>query len=273
MPELSAVAKRLSQELLRLRDLAGLSGREMARRTKVSQPMMSRIDRGLNLPSMPVVRRWLDEVAADDDTRARVLALAEAAHSETRPWRVLFEQDGHLQAQMHGLDQASVRIRNFQPTVLPGLLQTAAYARAVLERGRTTDVAAGVAARLERQQLLHERGRHFEFVITEQLLTTPPGEGALVGQADRLLSLSTLDTVDVAVLPTGVDPGVSLWHNFVIREPADPEAGTVVSIELQHGSQAVSDPESVKVYEEVWDRLWAAAATGDDAVALLRETR
>ncbi len=85
-------------------------------------------------------------------------------------------------------------IRNFQPTVIPGLLQTAEYTRSVLALGKTTDRAAALAARLERQQVLHEPGRRFEFVISEQVLRWAPGPLAQAGQIDRLLSLMTLES-------------------------------------------------------------------------------
>ncbi len=97
MAEPSRVRTLLAKELLRVRDLAGLSGREMARRLGISQPKMSRIDRGLSLPSVPLVERWLAEGNANEDTGKRILALAEAAHGETRPWGDLLDGRDHLQ--------------------------------------------------------------------------------------------------------------------------------------------------------------------------------
>lgn len=269
MAEPSLIRSRLAKELLRLRDLAGMSGREMARRTGVSQPTMSRIDRGLALPSMQVVRTWLDVCGTDSDTRDRVLALAEAAHGETRPWRSLFDQELHLQTQAQRRDAASTRIRNFQPTVLPGLLQTAAYAQAILALGRSEDVAAAVATRLQRQQVLHEPGRRFEFLLAEHVLRWPPAPGALAGQTDRLLSLATAPSIEIAILPDTVSPGVVPWHNFVLREPAD-GGPTTVSTELVLGAQDdITDPESVAVFEHLWERVWAAATHGREALELI----
>jgi transcriptional regulator with XRE-family HTH domain len=248
-----------------------MSGREMARRTGVSQPTMSRIDRGMALPSMQVVRTWLDACGADSDTRDRVLALAEAAHGETRPWRSLFDEELHLQTQAQRRDAAAARIRNFQPTVLPGLLQTAAYAQAILGLGRSKDVAAAVATRLQRQQVLHEPGRRFEFVVAEHVLRWPPAPGALAGQADRLLALATAPSIEIAILPDTVSAGAVPWHNFVIREPAD-GGPTTVSTELVLGAQDdIADPDSVAIFERLWEQLWAAAAHAGEAVELIRQ--
>lgn len=271
MPEPSLIRGRLAKELLRLRDLAGMSGREMARRTGVSQPTMSRIDRGMALPSMQVVRTWIDACGAAADTRDRVLALAEAAHGETRPWRSLFSEELHLQSQPQERDIAAALIRNFQPTVLPGLLQTAAYAQAILGLGRSKDVAAAVATRLQRQQVLHEPGRRFEFLLSEHVLRWPPAAGALAGQADRLLALATAPSVEIAVLPDTVSAGVVPWHNFVLREPAGGGPVTV-STELVLGAQDdITDPESVGVFDDLWNRMWSVAAHGREAAELIRK--
>lgn len=265
------IRRRLGLELQRSRDLAGISGRQMHERikgrVKVSQPTISRIDRGEAIPPMPVVRAWLDECDADDDTRTRVLELATVANGEDKRWRELLESEAHLQGRERNFDEAADRIQNFQPTVMPGLLQTASYAQAVLQLGRT-DVPAAVAARLKRQELLKEPGRRFEFVVAERLLRWEPGPGALAGQAERLLSLA--ETVDLAVLPEGASPGLLVWNNFVIRRSG---AGRPwVATELVHGAQEIRDPESVQIYERVWAQLWDASTHGADALALIRST-
>ena len=270
MSEVTETRRRLGHELHRLRDLAGLSGREMARRVGGSQPVMSRFDRGETLLRMPVIRQWLDECTADDDTRRRVLDLAERAHGETKRWSELLASDAHLQGKERDYDVAADVIQNFQPTVLPGLLQTASYAQAALELGRT-DVPAAVAARLARQRLLDEPGRRFEFVIAERVLRWPPGPGALAGQADRLLALAERDTVELAVLPESVSPGVLLWHNFVIRRSR--HGHHWVATELLHGAQEIRDAESVRIYQDVWAKVWSAAAHGDEALARIRSAR
>lgn len=267
MAERTESQRRLGQELQRLRDLAGISGRQMAKLVGVSQPMMSRFDRGEALPRIPTIRVMLDVLTDDDDTRARLLELAEQAHGETKRWGELLTSNPHLQQKMGDHDAAATRIQNFQPTVLPGLLQTASYAQAALELGRT-DVPTAVAARLARQQILDAPGRRFEFVIAERLLRWGPGPGALAGQADRLLTLSAYDDVDLAVLPDGAHPGILVWHNFVIRRTGSGRPW--VATELVHGAQEIRDPESVRIYEDTWAKLWAASVRGDEAVALIQ---
>lgn len=269
MTEPTQVRAQLAKELQRLRDLAGLSGRELSRRTGISQPKISRIDHGQALPSLPEAERWLAECGAATDVHLRVIALVESALGETRPWGDLLDGHEHLQEMVRERDTAAAVVRNFQPTVIPGLLQTGEYARRILALGRT-DVAAALAARLDRQQVLHEPGRRFEFVIAEHVLQWSPGPGPAMPpgpQLDRLVSLAALESVELAVLPRDAAP-VLPWHNFVIREPAG-GGPAYVTTELVHGAQEITDPASVAVYRSTWARLWDAAAVGRDAIELI----
>lgn len=219
---------------------------------------------------MPDVQRWLEETGADEETGSRIRALAEAAHGETRSWADLLDGREHLQDRPREQNAAAAVVRNFQPTVIPGLLQTAAYARRILELGRT-DVAAALVARLENQQVLHEPGRRFTFLISEQVLGWSPGPGALVGQMDHLASLATLESVELAIVPSDVAVGLA-WHNFVWREPAD-GSPPYVTTELVHGAQEIVDASSVVAYANLWERLWQVAAVGDEAIDLVRGSR
>jgi len=241
----------------------------MARRLDVSQPTISRIDRGETLPSMPRVRAWLDACEVHGAERRQLLELAEAAHGETRPWRELLHDDvTHLQHEAQRRERDAVAVSNYQPTVVPGLLQTPEYARAVLELGRSRDVDAGVATRIERQQLLHEESHRFHFVIAEHVLRWPlGGVDVSAAQRDRVLSIARLPTVDLAVLPGAAAVALG-WHNFILWTPV--EGDPYVTTELTHGAQEIHDPNDVALYQQLWARLRAAAVTGDDAVELLK---
>jgi transcriptional regulator with XRE-family HTH domain len=270
--------QRLAKELVRARDLAGISGRELARRlktvtpeVKASQGTISRIETGQSLPSMPVVRAWLDICGVDDAARDRISELAAAAHGETRPWRELLEEEQHLQDAARRRERDAVRVRNFQPTVVAGLLQTPEYAANLIPLADITgdvDHKAASEARLQRQQVLYDETRRFQFVMTEHVLRWAPGpRGLLATQLDRIASLATLGTVDVAVVPVEA-PVLTPWHNFAIWEPAD--GVSYVTTELVHGEQELHDPAQVALYELLWDRMWKAAAVGDEAIELIR---
>lgn len=237
-----------------------------------SQGTVYRIEHGETLPSIPYVRKWLDAVAATgvEVDHDRILDLAEAVQAEIRGWDELLGDAGHAQDEAFDLEEAARRIRNFQPTVVPGLLQTPEYARALLGIGRTTDVTAALARRMERQQRLYEPGRQFVFLIAEQVLHWPIGGAeVLAAQLDRIVSLSRLDTVEIAIVPSTAT-SVAAWHNFILWDFDDePPRATAELVDGEHDS---SKDESVAVFELVWSRLWSSAVVGDEATELIRRS-
>jgi hypothetical protein len=266
------VSRQLGAELRKLRSLAGLSQRVLVEALRSSQAGVSRIEHGETLPTRGQVISWLRTCGTDDqDVRDRVLGLADAAHSETRPWTEMLPGGvSHLQGVAGEREKSATLIRNCQLTWLPGLLQTAEYARLVIEQTdpeSERDTSAALAARLQRQQILFEKGRRFEFLIAETALLWAPEPGVMDAQRDRLLSLATLPTVEIAVLPVR-RAGPPAWHSFIIFQAAD--GSTLVATELIHGGQEIADPDAVRRYVTLWDRLWEAAATGDQALDLIR---
>lgn len=261
---------RLRQELLRARDRAGLSGRQMAERLGVSQGTLWRIEQGRQLASLPRVEAWVEACGLDREQRQRILDLAELAHGETRPWRELLDVEGHLQAVSHEREQTATLVRNFQPTIIPGLLQSPEYARRVLEAGHTRDVDGAVTARMERQRALREGDTEFVFLIGERALRAAMGgdDTLMADQSEQLLATMELESVTVGVVPDGAP--VLAWHNFIIWVPV--EGDLYVTTELVHGSQEIMNAEDALVYVRAWHRLEEAARFGDDARALISET-
>lgn len=269
MPDTSR-RERLRAELVQLRLRSGIGGRRMGEKIGASQGTVYRIEHGDTLPSIPYVRRWLDAVAEAgvEVDRDRLMDLVEVIQAETRGWGELLGDVGHAQDEALDLEVAARRIRNFQPTVVPGLLQTPEYARALFAIGRTTDVTAALARRMDRQQRLYEPGRQFVFLIAEQVLRWPiGGPEVLAAQLDRIASLSRLEAVEVAVVPSTAT-SVAAWHNFILWDvPGEPGR---VTAERVDGELDSNKDESVAVFELVWDRLWSTALIGDDAVELIR---
>jgi transcriptional regulator with XRE-family HTH domain len=271
--EPSLIRRQLAAELVRLRSIARISGRRMAELLGVSQATLSRMDRGVGpAPAAAQLETWLDATKAGPDDRDRILALALRAHNEATHWPdLLSHHAGNLQGVAAERESAAVRVRNFQPTVVAGLLQTAVYTQALLPLADPTgqiDRDATMAGRVRRQQILYEPGRSFHFLIAESVLYSAPGPNALAGQCDRIIQLTELPSIEVAVLPTA--PMVATpWHGFNFYERSDNTA--TVFLELIHRTEEVVGPESVELYRTLWERLWSAAAHGEDAVALIRK--
>lgn len=272
MADPTTIRRQLAAELLRLRGPARISGRRMAELLGVSQATISRIDHGGGpIPSAAQLAIWLDATDATDEQRQRIAALAEAAHNEAAPWpQLLVEHGGNLQTVAADLEASAARIRNFQPTVIAGLLQTAAYTRALLPLTDLTgglDYDATLAGRLERQRILYEPDREFEFLIAEPVLHAAPAPDVMAGQRDRLTQLAQLPAVHIAVLPAAT-MAATAWHGFNLYD--QPDGSAYVLLELIHRTEQVTDPDQVATYQRLWERLWAAATHGEEALELIR---
>ena len=199
---------RLGAELRRARTLAGLSGRQVADATGLSQPTVSRIERGESVPSLREVIAWADAVEVGADRKALILGLAEAAVNEVTTFRARLSNGlAAVQEDVRGLEATARTLRNFQPGIIPGLLQTAEYARRILAfADETANVGAAVAARLTRQEILHEPGRSFEFLLTEAALRYRPGpREVLTAQLDHLAAVVTLEAISFGVIPADAE--------------------------------------------------------------------
>lgn len=268
----SEARRTLAGELRAARSMAGISGRAMAKQLGLTQGTVWRIDNGETLPKRMHVEAWLMACGVDVETRDRVLNLLGVAHREAPSWSRRLADASHLQAQAAERERGSRLVRNFQPTLLPGLLQTPDYANAAMSLADLTgdvDLPRALAARLERQAILHEEGRRFEFVIAESAVRWAPKPGVLAGQLDRLLVLAGLASVDLAILPATAASGAVPWHNFVLHVPTD-DRSPYVTIELSHEQVQVRDGADVGIYQVLWERLHDAAATGGAAVDVIR---
>jgi transcriptional regulator with XRE-family HTH domain len=267
--------QRLGAELRRVRELSGRSGRELAQRIGISQSKVSRAESGSALLSMPEVAAWASATQASPDVADRLSALTEAAYAEVRNWDSALGDRSHIQGDIQTLEERARQILTFQSSVVPGLLQTAEYARRVfgMVPGRYPQdaIPAVVAARLDRQLALFAGEQRFEFLITEAALRWRPGPAALLcAQLDRIASLSTLDNVSVGLIPLSVEAVTNTSHGFALLDMAERgEGDATVLVETIHANLVVTDPESTALYRARWSLLKQMAVYGDEARAFL----
>ena len=273
MPEVSRIRAQLGAELRAARTLAGMSQRDLHARLgdTPSQVTLSRTEQGKTIPDRALADSWLTACDAGLDVKNRVAAMLEAAHNENRSWSDILGDEAHLQGIARIHDEDAALVRNCQMEWIPGLLQTAEYARLLIPQidpQQRFDHAAMVADRMKRQEILYGTGRRFEFLIAEAALLWAPGRDVMAAQLDRLISVSTLAAVDLGVLPAR-RTGAASWHSFIYREAAEDRRSST-STELVHGGGSITDPDLVELYRGVWKRLWAAAVVGDDVVDWIR---
>lgn len=243
--------------------MAGLSGRKLAELLELPQVRISRFERGEAVPSMPEVMRWADAIEADAPTRAILRRLTAAAHTDVTRHRDTIGVHGHLQGAVEADEAGSGLTRSYTNEVVPGLLQTAAYAQAVfalVDKGSAMDQAAALSGRLRRQEALYDQSRRFEFLIQEATLRWQPGApGLLVAQLDRIASLSTLGNVALGIIPSRVQAPALPYSSYAMHIERTDDGDASVSVELVHGSMIVSDPDDLTRYAEHW-AAWADVA-------------
>jgi Domain of unknown function (DUF5753)/Helix-turn-helix domain len=175
-----------------------------------------------------------------------------------------------------GLEAAAASIRDFQSSLIPGLLQTPDYARAVNEvvvpvpDAETLDRQTEV--RLKRQQRLtgHPPLR-FHVVLGESALHRLVGGPAIMSaQLDRLAELSSLPNVTLQIIPfsAGAHPAMDSTFNILDFEGSVP---SVVYVEGLVGWVYVKRPQDITRYEWVFDRLCAVALTPRESIELVAQ--
>jgi transcriptional regulator with XRE-family HTH domain len=249
-----------------------LSGNEFARRIGISQSKVSRAELGQRVPTAEDVQLWARGTGASDAELRDLLERREQAAVEVVAWRRHLKRGlVALQQETAAVEASAGTIRYYHPSLVPGILQTPAYARALLEAGwpqGREDLPQAIAARMNRQAILYDEAKRFEFVIGEPALRWWFGSReVMLGQVDRLSQVSTLPNVTLGILP--LHQVVSVWRSHHLTIYIDREDGPLVHVELLAGGQNYRDPDDVTRYLDAFDRLAKVAVTGDEARALL----
>lgn len=270
--------RKLGAELRTAREDAGLSGRALAARLgNWSQAKVSRIENGVVSSTVEDIEAMLNALGVQGDQREQLLALAEEASESTVSWRVLHR--GGMARWQYELDQLlrkAARVRHFQPMIVPGLMQTAEYARQVLGLSNWTgqkDVDAAVVARLARQQILFEPTcPQYHYLLGEIGLRWRPSESVPLhrAQLDRIVTVSTLPSVTVQVLQADSPTAALGLHGFRIYDFADVDEPTVVFVETISGEITISEPDNVATYIATWDQLTKSALSPEDSRAYIQ---
>ncbi|MFF3224127.1 helix-turn-helix domain-containing protein [Nocardia suismassiliense] len=265
----------LGQTLRGLRRDAGLSGRQLASLAGWHESTVSKIETGDRSPTEDQLRAYCIHTGNEEQLPDLIATLrnVEATYLEWR--RVLGTGTKRRQNQAVKLAEASRLMRIFQPHIIPGILQTAEYAAAVLRRyvdfyHVPDDVEEGVAKRLERQQLLYKGDHRFHILIAEQALHTTVGaDSEMLGQLDRLLAVIGLPRVRLGVVPTAAELPMQIT-NFVMFDDR------LVLVETVAAELSVTQPREIAVYGRVFEILSGQSVTGEAARGLVRramETR
>jgi hypothetical protein len=179
--------------------------------------------------------------------------------------------------QWASLEEDAVSLCTYDCRVIPGLLQTEAYARAVtLSVPPLVDeeqVEQRVATRIERQQLLRRRPPiAFSFIIEQAVLERHTGGTEVTGELiDHLLACAELWSVELQLMPLRQPDHAGFDGPIVLLET--PDNRWVAYSEGQKIGQLISEPKDVSVLLQRYAKMRSQALTPEDSVGLLKRMR
>ncbi|MFI2432544.1 helix-turn-helix domain-containing protein [Streptomyces sp. NPDC018693] len=260
----------LGRRLREIRKDAGLTARELARRADWHESKCSRLENGRTPPSDADIRTYTTLCAAQDQT-ADLIATARGIEGAYVQWRRM-ERAGlrRVQQSVAPLFERTRRFRVYQSWVIPGLLQSAAYTRAVLStvahlRDVPDDIDDAVAVRMDRQRILHSGNHRFAILVEEWVLRTVIGDnGTMAGALGHLISVASLPSVSLGVIPLGTPRGAG-WpvESFTMYDDAQ------VNVELVSAHLTVTQPGEIAEYAKAFAELSAIAVYGAQARSLI----
>jgi transcriptional regulator with XRE-family HTH domain len=274
VPKVSPQRVALGARLQEIRASKFRSGAALARHLGWVQTRVNKLEHGYQLPSPEDLDAWVAATESGPDVRAELGNLLTQARIQYSSWAEVYRSGGIADRQADiAMEEAGAEIlRGYQPSMIPGLLQTVAYARELLTipggvvlTGATPDrIEALIAERVKRQGLLYEPGRLVQIVLGQAALTVHFGSiETLLGQLDRLVAMSALPSLDLRVLPSAVASPVMPLSGFWLDEAA-------AYIETLTAEQTLAGPDDLALYRRAFELLHAASAAGPDAVALIQ---
>jgi hypothetical protein len=246
-----------------------LTGTQLAESLSWPQSKISKLETARQTPSEDDIRAWAHATGSESQTNELLTALhtLEAQHAEWQ--RVLRPGLQAHQSKLSKLDAKTQLFRVFEATVVPGLLQTAEYARARLGQGvilfnARNEINEAVQARMKRQELLYRPDKRFQFVITEIALRLRLcGPKVMFAQLDRLISLSTVPNVRLGIISSDTQYVVGPWHGFWLRD------NERVLVETFSAELNLVQPPEIDLYSKIFEQFAAVAAYGRSARTLI----
>lgn len=261
----SALGKRLRE----LRTAAGITGRQLAESLLWPASKVSKLENGRQTPTDEDIRGWTRITGSETETAA-LLASLHTLETQYAEWQRQLR--GGLRPHQHelaGIDAKTQVFRVFETATIPGLLQTAEYARARFAEGITlfnmpNDIDSAVRTRMQRQELLYRRDKRFHFVLTEAALRYRRSSlDVQLAQLDRLMSLSALPNVKLGIIGFETQYVVGPWHAFWLRDQDR------VTIETFSAELNLAQPQELELYASIFEQMAAVASYGRSARAII----
>ncbi|MFE4540879.1 helix-turn-helix domain-containing protein [Streptomyces scopuliridis] len=264
--------RRLGLELKRLRENAGLTLDDVVTRSGFSSSKISRIESATRGARPADIERLLDiyEVS-DGDVVAFLLVLARDGGK--RGWWQTYDLSP-VYTDLISLEADAASVNTFEPLLIPGLLQTAAYARAavgaIMMTATPEEIAPRVEVRMARQSVLSRpEPLKLRAIIHEAALSArTPDVGVMRDQLQRLLDLAVYPHVRIQVLPKDAELHPGTAGGFTVLGFGQPGLD-VVLLEHLESSLYIEQLAGVERYVEAYERLTASALPFDKSLSLI----
>ncbi|MFD4583363.1 helix-turn-helix domain-containing protein [Streptomyces sp. NPDC058423] len=266
----------LGSQLRRLRESRGITREAAGYSIRASESKISRMELGrVSFKARDVEDLLTLYGVTDEAERASLLGLAKEAN--VAGWWHSFGDvlPGWFQTYI-GLEGAASLIRIYEVQFVHGLLQTEAYAHAVVERGMpdapVAEIDRRVALRLERQKaLVSERAPHFHAVLDEAALRRPYGDRSVMqGQLRHLIEVSEQPNITLQIMPFSFGGHAGESGSFTMLRFPESDLSDLVYLEQLTSALYLDKPEEVALYERVMKRLQEDSPGPDESRDLLR---
>jgi transcriptional regulator with XRE-family HTH domain len=257
----------VGQEIARLRHLAGLTGQQLADLIQWSQAKISRVETGVTAASASDVRLLGHALNVPEDQIQLLVEQTEHERVQMTDWRVGKAGLASKQREYGLMEERAKIVRVFQPVVIPGLLQTADYARAILVAAQRmlalgagveepASVSDAVLERIRRQAILESPARQFSFVMMESVLGNRlTGPARMLSQIERVREVSQQPNVSIRIIPSTAVLTDPPMHSFEMMDDR------VLTIDLFNTSIKTEGRGDMRLYRELFDSYERIAAT------------
>jgi transcriptional regulator with XRE-family HTH domain len=266
--------RQLMTELKRLREKTGMTQEDVAGQLDWHPTKIMRIETGRTAPHPNDVRVMLGLYKVDDsDTLASLLKLAKDARQ--RGWWYSYKDVLISRFELFlGLESEADTIRDFELTMIPGLLQTSDYARELMRGLMTfdaTEIERFVELRMARQQILARPDAPQLWAILDEaaIHRVVGGPAVMRAQLLHLADTAAGGQITVQVLPYGAGPHPGQSGPFIILGFAELTEPEVVYMETVGGNLYVDKPEEVRLFTTAFDQLRAVALSPAQSAAML----
>lgn len=270
----------LGQQLRALRDAADVRVERAGKAIDSSHSTISRIELGKTGIKLPSLERLLDLYKVTDEAQRETLASL-AAQGKAHSWWARFGgADVGLPDTYRnyvGLESSATEMRNYEALILPGLLQTEAYARALMmaaDSDKSIDyIEQRVKIRLQRQGRLTDRDPlRLTAVLDEAAVRRAiGGKDVMIDQLDHLIEISRRRNVVIQVLPFDGGAYAGMIQSFVILNFPGLTSKVVYAEGLT--SDLYVEGSEVERYSLVYENLRGAALRPVDSVRLMTDIR